>query len=103
MEHRKVRDREDALELLDALDASGRSLSEYCRSRGIDGRSLNCWRRNLRRSRPAKEGLRLVEVAVSAPRQVARYRIAVDGIEIEVDDHFHDDTLARLLGVVLAC
>ena len=103
MMRRKVRDQHDAAELLGALERSGQSLAEFCRARGLDGRSLNCWRINLQRdAAPGPNSLRLVELA--APRsQPAVYRIVVDGIEVEVNDHFREDTLARLLAVVAAC
>ena len=110
MTRRKVRDHNDAAELLDALEASGQSLSDFCRERGLDGRSLNCWRTNLQRDvAPAASGLRLVELAAApsppaAPHsQPAVYRVVLDGCEVEVDDHFREDTLARLLAVVGAC
>ena len=68
MTRRKVRDHIDATELLDALKASGQSLPDFCRARGLDGRSLNCWRLNFQRdAAPARRGLRLVEVAVVRP------------------------------------
>ena len=42
-----------------------------------------------------------LSVAV-ADRPVASYRIRFDGVEIEVDDRFPEETLGRLPGV-LAC
>ncbi|MBC8425824.1 hypothetical protein H8E07_17060 [bacterium] len=104
MERRRVRDHEEAVELLSALAASGLPLAEFCRSRGIDGRSLHCWQLNLRPpTPPSSGGLRLMELSVAVPdRPVAGYRIRFDGVEIEVDDHFREETLGRLLQV-LAC
>ena len=105
MERRKVRDHQDAVELLDALASSQLPLAEFSRSRGIDGRSLHCWQLNLRPLSPSPpRGLRLVELTASRPdRPLAKYCVRFDGVEVEVDDHFHDDTLARLLAVVAAC
>lgn len=105
MERRKVRDHQEAVELLDALAASRLTLAEFSHSRGIDGRSLHCWQLNLRPlSSPPPRGLRLVELTAPKPdRPLAKYCVRFDGIEVEVDDHFHDDTLARLLAVVVAC
>ncbi len=101
MTRRKVRDRDDAGELLESLAASGQSLAEFCRAHGLDGRSLNCWRVNLARgAASAPRGLRLVELTAARPKQQAIYRVVVDGVEVEVDDHFRADTLARLLAVV---
>ena len=104
MERRKVRDHEEAVELLSALSASGLPLSEFSRLRGIDGRSLHCWQLNLRpAAAPPSGGLRLLELSVARPeRPVASYRIRFDGVEIEIDDHFREETLGRLLQV-LAC
>ena len=105
MGRRKVRDHEDAAELLAALDASGLTLSEFCRERGVDGPSLHCWQRNTgRRARAGgSQGLRLVELTVARPAPVASYRVLVNGLAIEVDDHFRQDTLARLIEVAAAC
>ena len=102
---RKVRDHEDAVELLDALERSGRSLVDFCRARGVDGRSLNCWRHNLQRGRGASSpGLCLVELATSRPpSRPPLYRVLLGEFEVEVDDDFRNDTLARLLAVVAAC
>jgi hypothetical protein len=103
MERRKVRDHKEAVELLSSLATSGLSLVEFSRSRGIDGRSLHCWQLNLRPPTPTSGGLRLMELAVQQPdRPAASYRIRFDGVEIEVDDDFREDTLGRLLAV-LAC
>lgn len=103
MTRRTVRDHNDATELLDALKALGRSLADFCQARRLDGRSLNGWRINLHRdAAPAPNGLRLAELA-AARSQPAVYRNVVDGIDVEVDNHFREDTLARLLAVVAAC
>jgi len=103
MKARKVRDRHEASRLLCELELSTQPLVAFCRRRGIDGRSLHCWRLNLRQEprRPATP-LHLVELAM-APARTALYRVIIDGIEVEVDDDFRDDTLARLLAVVAAC
>ncbi len=102
---RKVRDERDAWELLEDLDASGLELRRFCEQRGVDGRSLNCWRRNLDatvdESEPAR--LRLVEVVERRPARRAEYRLSVGDVVIEVDDDFQDDTLVRLLRVASAC
>lgn len=76
---------------------------DFCRARGVDGRSLNCWRHNLQRGqrRASPPGLRLVELATSRPpSRPALYRVLVGEFEVEVDDDFRDDTLAPLLAVV---
>ena len=95
---RKIRDRQDALACLNALSRSGVDLSQWCHEHGVDGRSLNCWRRNLGRTGRNPDLVELVSMASDA-----RYVVRVDGIEVEVGDDFHEATLARLLGVLTAC
>ncbi|MCA9493212.1 MAG: hypothetical protein KC621_24945 [Myxococcales bacterium] len=107
MDRRKVRDGDDALELLRALSHSELSRKEFCRLHGIDGRSLRCWELNLgrRRGQVASEApaLRLLEVTVARPRSSASYRVHVGDLVVEVDDDFVDDTLVRLVAVLAAC
>lgn len=104
---RKVRDERDARELLGDWSESHQELPEFCAQRGIDGRSLNCWRLNLGVQRPGREEpeLRLVEVLghQAAPVRRTVYRLSVDDVVIELDDDFHEDTLVRLLRVAAAC
>ena len=107
---RKVEDRADAVGLLGQLKASGLGIPEFCSERGIDGRSLQCWRTNLRKSegvRPRPE-VRLVELTAPGSRPAlpagpALYRVVVGEFAVEVDDAFREDTLRRLLGVVGRC
>ena len=107
MLRRKVRDRDDAVELLRALANSGLTLIDFCERHGIDGRSLHCWERNLRRRGTVEPveapALRLLEVTVVQPQPAATYRIHVGDLVVEVGDDFVDDTLARLVGVLAAC
>jgi len=98
---RKVADHAEAEELLSQWRISGQALGEFCRALGVDGRSLSCWRLNLARRKAPDKELRLVELKVS-PR-TARYRIDIDGILIELDDDFRDETLARILKIVSRC
>lgn len=95
---RKIRDIQDARTCLAAWEASDMALGAWARGQGIDGRSLHCWKLNLQ-ERPRA---RLVEL-VPTPRASARYTVRFDGIELELDDHFRDDTLERLLQVLTAC
>ena len=99
---RKVHDRDDALALLDELADSDLDLRSFCRLKGVDGRSLQCWRTNLSRRSPP---VRLVELVPRAPlpTTTARYRIHRNECVIEVDDAFRSDTLTRLLDVLGAC
>ena len=100
---RKVRSRGEAEVLLDELEASGLALRAFCSERGLDGRSLQCWRLNLgrkpSRARAATSpSLRLVEFALPSAR--ASYRVLVGEHAVEVDDAFREDTIARLLDVL---
>lgn len=105
MERRKVQDREEALDLLDELRTTRQSLSTFCHERGLDGRSLQCWKTNLARagSDEARRELRLVELALPEAAPPSRYRVHLGGAMIEVEDGFQEGTLARLLAVVRSC
>lgn len=100
---RKIRDRDDAFACLSAWQASGLTLSAWSQSNGVDGRSLHCWQVNLRRGRQAKARAAMVELIAVPAAPSARYVVRVDGIEVEVDDSFREDTLERLLQVLVAC
>lgn len=98
---RKIRDIQDARASLAAWEASSLALGVWAREQGIDGRSLHCWKLNLRGRTRAPA--RLVEL-VPAPRSMtARYTVRFDGIELELGDDFRDDTLGRLLQVLAPC
>ena len=98
---RKVADHAEAEELLSQWRISGLGLGEFSRALGVDGRSLSCWRPKLARRKAPDKELRLVELQV--PPRTARYRIDIDGILIELDDDFRDETLARILKIVSRC
>jgi hypothetical protein len=99
---RKIRDEAEARALLDELDHARVPLVDLCRARGLDARSLACWRRNLQRRAP--EPLRFVElVTTPAPPPAARYRLTVGDVAIELSDDFHPHTLARILAAVRGC
>lgn len=104
---RKVADRAEASRMLAEWGDSGERLSDWCIARGINWYSLNAYQ-----GRGVGSHAAFVELAVGpvcVPEAVARttearYRICIgDDIGIEVDDHFRDDTLRRLLGVVASC
>lgn len=97
---RKVRDATEAAELLARQASSGLSMSAWCASEGIDGRSLGGYRSQL------PEPIRLVEVTcapAAPPTRAAVYRLRVADVVIELDDAFQAETLSRLLGVVRSC
>ena len=93
--------------MLAEWEESGERLSDWCIARGINWYSLNA-----HQGRGVRQQAAFVELAVgpvSVPEAVAataeaRYRLYLgDDIGIEVDDHFRDDTLRRLIGVVASC
>jgi hypothetical protein len=116
---RRIDDELEARRCLLAVEASGRSLGEWTREQGIDGRSLNAWRVNLARrgSKAAKSPPRrkrtvvaggLVElvrapVAITAPTSATRYVLEVGSARVEFGDDFREETLARVMSVLRAC
>jgi hypothetical protein len=95
---RKVRDQAEALDLLTEWEQSDAPVSEWCRTRGINWRSLVAYK-----GVPADEP-RFVEVSMEPVVPVSQYRIDLgSGIAIEVDDRFRKATLVRLLKVLAPC
>jgi hypothetical protein len=104
MPGRKVRDARDAEACLAAAAASGRARARWAQDNGVDARSLNAWRLNLKRDRPSS-AMQVVEL-VARERLVtppARYVVLCGDLGIEVDDRFDEDVLRRLIGVVASC
>ena len=83
----------------------------WCRSKGIDGRSLRAWTRNLergaaeaRKRRQVAKPVQLIELVPAVPaRRPARYVVRVGHHGIEVDDQFAETTLRRLVAVLASC
>lgn len=98
---RKIRDHADALACLDAAHASGLDRATWAHRNDVDARSLNAWRVNL--TRGSRRSVRLVELLPAPATAPARYLLRFDGLELELDDRFRDDTLARLLAVLARC
>ena len=108
MAGRKIRDVSDARGCLAEVARSGLGCRAWARAHGVDGRSLNAWLRNLdrREARDAKEpvALRLVELVPERRAEpAARYAVRIGSVVVEVDAHFEDATLRRLLLVVGSC
>ena len=101
---RKVRDHQEAKQLLKAWSASPLSLTQIAHKHGVDGRSLLCWKRNLKFEHISATAttLRLVEIELKATTHPTRYNIHCNDVIIDIDDHFSDDTLRRILNVVRA-
>lgn len=103
MAGRKVRTAVEATALLKEAQAHGVERAEWARRHGIDGRSLNAWRMNLRRrSAPAVRGLELVELVprVGESRPLV---VRCGPFAVEVGDGFDDEALRRVLAVLAAC
>jgi hypothetical protein len=115
MKRRKIRDASDARASIASMKASGLAAAAWCRSAGIDGRSLRAWMMNLARgaaggARTSKSGqsarplVQLVELIPSSPeRKDARYVVRVGSHRVEVDDQFDEATLRRLVAVLASC
>lgn len=95
---RKVRDHAEAVELLGEWEQSDEPVSSWCRGRGINWRSLVGYK-----GVPAEQP-RFVEVTMAPPATPGQYRVVLgDGVAIELDDHFQEATLGRLLRVLAPC
>jgi len=122
MAGRKIEDAKEARKCLSAAKASGLTNAAWARREGIDGRSLHAWLMNLSRGAKSRSSTRaprkskskskpgrprMVElVPVAMPRAtttVPRYAVRFGELSIEVDDHFEEETLRRLLRVVASC
>lgn len=111
MAGRKIRDEQDARRCMAAAKRAGISRGEWARQNGIDGRSLFAWGKNLERggrsgrakgSRPPRKRLGLVEL-IAEDRTPSRYIVRHGQVAIELDEHFDEQVLVRLLKVVTAC
>lgn len=103
---RKIRDQEDARRCLAAARAAGQGRSEWARQHGVDGRSLYGWEKKLEPdgAEPQAKRRGLVELIPDARRPVARRFVVRCGrLAVEVDDHFDEAALGRLLRVVATC
>lgn len=113
MAGRKIRDEQDARRCMAAAKAAGRSRGEWARRHGIDGRSLCAWGKNLERGdktrRASKAGCRrdkrggVVELIAAASRGGSRYVVRCGQVAVEVDEHFDEATLTRLLRIIAVC
>ena len=102
MAGRKIKDEKEAVDALDSIARTGLELTEWCRARGIDARSLAGWRGVLTERGYRPSDVRFVEL-VRTPTANPRYVVQHGAFRVEVDDHFDDAALGRLLRVVAAC
>ena len=115
--HRKVESESEARRYLAAVKASGASLKEWARARGIDGRSLHAWQMNLKRSRqvrarrrssvktppPSASSMQLVELVRTPTSSSPRYVLRIGGASVEFGDDFDGETLGRVVEVLRSC
>lgn len=111
-EGRKVR-AEEAAELLQQWERSGERMSKWCADRGLNWYSLSaskgwlCTRWETEVTTPTEQ--MFAEVVVESPIEskapsCGRYRVELgDSVVVELDDHFQEATLRRLLRVVATC
>jgi hypothetical protein len=107
MAGRKIFDERDARRCLASARSSRGGLGAWARAHGVDGRSLNAWRVNFgRRGAPRARAAsaKLVEL-VQATVSVARssYVLHIGGVELEVGDHFDEQSFRRLVGLLKSC
>ncbi|MEQ1571586.1 MAG: hypothetical protein ABMA64_43370 [Myxococcota bacterium] len=100
---RKVRDAAEAAELLDAAEASQLERADWARANGIDPRSLNAWRLNLRRHRREQPSLRLVELVAASEASRAPVVVRCGPFAVEVAADVDHDLLRRVLATVASC
>jgi hypothetical protein len=113
MSVRKIRDESEARACIAKMAESGLTLSKWSRSAGIDGRSLHAWRTNLARGEPGLKksavGARkvrrakLIELVPMTSSRSSRYIVQVGPHAVEVDDHFTETTLRRLIVLLRSC
>jgi hypothetical protein len=108
MAGRKVFNEQDARRCIAAARATRGGIAVWARAHGVDGRSLNAWYVNLARRgvpRVRAIGPRLVEVVSADVATTARapYVLHVGGVELEVGDHFDEQSLRSLLSVLKSC
>ncbi len=97
---RKVRDSQEAADLLVKWEQSGERMSDWCGSLGINWYSLNAYRG---RMPTAFVELAIDPTVVAETVSAPRYRICLGEAGIEVDDHFQENTLRRLIRLVSTC
>jgi hypothetical protein len=87
------------------MKASGLSRREWARQHGVDGRSLYAWEKKVGSDDPlpGEKVAGLVELIPDSRAEESRYVVQCGRFAVEVDEHFDEETLGRLLKVVAAC
>ena len=116
--------RRQALVVVAALEASGKSLRRFAREHGVTASRLKRWRRRLR-SEPAPEeqsaedsptpradAIELVPVTVREPRELPRpglfappmtLDVVVGPVTVRVPQSFDEEHLRRVVAVLASC
>jgi len=102
---RKLRHEQEAKRCVAAMKASGMSRREWARQHGIDGRSLYAWEKKVGfdKAEQREKLAGLVELIPDTRRVESRYVVQCGRFAVEVNEHFDEETLGRLLKVVAAC
>lgn len=105
MKRRRIHDMAEARACLEAIATSGLTRTQWAHQNGIDGRSMQGWWLALegKRSRRRPTELRLVEVVAMPAPEPSRYAIRCGPFSVDVDEHFDEGVLRRLLAVVASC
>lgn len=108
MPGRRIINEEDARRCLAAAKSFRGGVAAWAQVNGVDGRSLNCWRVNLRRRKapqPRALAPRLVELVPASMARAARigYVLHIRGVELEVGNHFDEVSLRRLVRLLKSC
>lgn len=107
MAGRKIVNEQEARRCLAAARSARGDLGEWARGRGIDGRSLNAWRVNLKRRGVPRSRVVTRKLVELVPAGVlispAKYVLHVDGVDLELGDNFNEHTLRRLVGLLRSC
>ncbi len=92
---------------LEQWRGSGLSQAEYCRRHGLKWFQLHYWKKKLGQE-AFKGKLRLVPLKVTGSRETrpkvgeSGLRLSVNGLTIEIEDHFNAGTLQRVIETVRA-
>lgn len=89
---------DDARQVLDALERSGRPVSAFAAEHGLDPQRVYLWRRRLGAS---AERTTFREVVVRADGSDRFEIVLASGTTVRVPPSFDDDSLERLLAVML--
>jgi transposase-like protein len=95
----------DARTVLDALAASGSSVSSFAARYGIQAQRINMWRRNLaaKRETAATEFVEVDPRGIGAVRDATRYELLLaDGDALRVEGVVDIDTVRALIELLRA-